>query len=80
MEFFLQLVARAGFRGVEGTTVVGEKPPTSPFFGSGWHASLIRVNIPMLPCIIGLIRVPNSKGGAKPNNLIKYILLRQSDT
>ena len=27
MEFFLQLVARAGFRGGEGTTVVGEKSP-----------------------------------------------------
>ena len=43
MEFFLQLVARTGFRGGGGTTVVGEKPLTSPYFGSGWHATLIRV-------------------------------------
>ena len=46
MEFFLQLVARAGIRGGGGgggTPVVGEKPPTSPSFGSGCHATLIRV-------------------------------------
>ena len=35
---------RAGrYEGGEGTTVVGEKPPTSPSFGSGWHANFIRV-------------------------------------
>ena len=46
MEFFLQLVARAGIREGEckyDSTVVGEKPPTSPSYGSGWHATL-RVN------------------------------------
>ena len=41
------LTSRAGwYWGGGGTTVVGEKPPTSPYVGSGWHATLIRVNRP----------------------------------
>ena len=30
--------------GEDGTTLVGEKSPTSPAFGSGWDARFIRVN------------------------------------
>ena len=33
------------YQGGEGTTVIGEKPPTSPSFGSGWHATFIRVKL-----------------------------------
>ena len=40
---FFSKVARSSFRGGEGTTVVGEKPPTSPSLASGRHATLIRV-------------------------------------
>ena len=30
--------------GEDGKTLVGEKSPTSPAFGSGWDARFIRVN------------------------------------